>query len=113
MSTPLAAPRRPIAISMGDAAGIGPEIIVQAFLAQPALLQDCLVVGDVGCMRRAAALFQTPGVPRLAVAELQDFAQWRADGPPRVCGAPRCPRLSGLAPPAPAPWPAGVAAASL
>ena len=83
MSTPLAAPRRPIAISMGDAAGIGPEIIVQAFLAQPALLQDCLVVGDVGCMRRAAALFQTPGVPRLAVAELQDFAQWRADGPPR------------------------------
>ncbi|CAN7414298.1 4-hydroxythreonine-4-phosphate dehydrogenase PdxA [Pseudorhodoferax sp. LjRoot39] len=46
----------PIAISMGDAAGIGPEIIAKAFQAEPALLQGCFVVGDVGLMRRALAL---------------------------------------------------------
>ncbi|RCW74101.1 4-hydroxythreonine-4-phosphate dehydrogenase PdxA [Pseudorhodoferax soli] len=51
----------PIAISMGDAAGIGPEIIAKAFQAEPALLQGCFVVGDIGLMRRALALLS--GVP--------------------------------------------------
>lgn len=49
-------PALPIAISMGDAAGIGPEIIAKAFQAEPALLQGCFVVGDVALMRRACAL---------------------------------------------------------
>ncbi|KQP48497.1 4-hydroxythreonine-4-phosphate dehydrogenase PdxA [Pseudorhodoferax sp. Leaf274] len=56
---------QPVAISMGDAAGIGPEIIAKAFQAEPALLQGCFVVGDVGLMRRALALL-TGVVPALA-----------------------------------------------
>jgi 4-hydroxythreonine-4-phosphate dehydrogenase len=47
---------KPIAISMGDAAGIGPEIIAKAFDAAPELTRGCFVVGDVATMRRATAL---------------------------------------------------------
>jgi 4-hydroxythreonine-4-phosphate dehydrogenase len=53
----------PIAITMGDAAGIGPEIIVKAFRQQPALLQGCFVWGDVATMRRASALLLKGTVP--------------------------------------------------
>jgi 4-hydroxythreonine-4-phosphate dehydrogenase len=42
----------PLALTMGDAAGIGPEIIAKAF-AQGAA-RGCCVVGDVESMRRAA-----------------------------------------------------------
>jgi 4-hydroxythreonine-4-phosphate dehydrogenase len=44
----------PIAITMGDPAGIGPEIIVKAFIDAPELTQGCFVVGDVAVLRRAA-----------------------------------------------------------
>ncbi len=47
---------QPIAITMGDPAGIGPEIIAKAFLGWPELLQGCLVVGDVATLRRALQL---------------------------------------------------------
>lgn len=67
--------QRPIAITLGDAAGIGPEIIAKAFQAEPALLQGCFVVGDVGLMRRALALL--PGIaPALAhISAVADVAQ--------------------------------------
>jgi 4-hydroxythreonine-4-phosphate dehydrogenase len=51
----------PIAITLGDAAGIGPEIIAKAFHQQPALLQGCFVWGDVGSMRRATAQLRGTG----------------------------------------------------
>lgn len=43
-----------VAITMGDAAGIGPEIIVKALSRHPHLWQLCrpIVVGDVGCLER-------------------------------------------------------------
>jgi 4-hydroxythreonine-4-phosphate dehydrogenase len=44
----------PIAITMGDPSGIGPEIIVKAFTQEPELTQNCFVVGDVAAMQRAA-----------------------------------------------------------
>ncbi len=53
----------PIAITLGDAAGIGPEIIAKAFCQQPGLLKGCFVWGDVGSMRRAVALLRVDGVP--------------------------------------------------
>lgn len=61
----------PIAITMGDAAGIGPEIIVKAFATAPERMRGCLVAGDVAVLRRAAARVQQHGadVP-LPVAEL-------------------------------------------
>ena len=54
----------PLAITQGDACGIGPEIIAKLFRAGDA--GGCFVVGDVGVMRRAAA--QTGGM--LAVAAI-------------------------------------------
>jgi 4-hydroxythreonine-4-phosphate dehydrogenase len=47
---------KPLLITMGDAAGIGPEIIVRAFRDAPADLAGCVVVGDVATLRRASAL---------------------------------------------------------
>lgn len=51
-----ALPYSPIAISMGDVCGIGPEIIALAYAAQPDLLRGCCVIGDVAIMRRALAI---------------------------------------------------------
>lgn len=48
-------PQAPLALSMGDAAGIGPEIVARAF-ARGALPGGGYVVGDAGVMRRAARL---------------------------------------------------------
>jgi 4-hydroxythreonine-4-phosphate dehydrogenase len=70
---------QPIAISFGDAAGIGPEIIAKAYLAEPALLRGCFVVGDLGLMRRAVGVLD--GVPP-AVAPIDAIAQLGAV-PPR------------------------------
>lgn len=43
-----------IAVTMGDAAGIGPEIIAKAFREETEVLRACFVAGDVQAMRRAA-----------------------------------------------------------
>ncbi len=47
---------KPIAITQGDAAGIGPEIIIKAFRDAPEQLQGCVVIGDLAVMQRAALL---------------------------------------------------------
>ena len=52
---------KPLALTMGDACGIGPEIIAQLFRAAAASDVDdvaagAFVLGDLGVMRRAAAL---------------------------------------------------------
>lgn len=57
----------PIAISMGDPAGIGPEIVAQLFRRQPSWSQRCFVVGDLATLRRAAAV--TGGLLPVAVIE--------------------------------------------
>ena len=41
-------------VTMGDAAGIGPEIVARAFDTGDAA--RCVVIGDLGVMRRALAL---------------------------------------------------------
>ena len=46
----------PIAITQGDCAGIGPEIIAKAFRAAPQALRGCFVVGELQTLRRATAL---------------------------------------------------------
>ncbi|WP_342618781.1 4-hydroxythreonine-4-phosphate dehydrogenase PdxA [Rhodoferax sp. GW822-FHT02A01] len=68
---------KPIAITMGDAAGIGPEIIAKAYLQRPDLLQDCFVWGDVGSMRRAFRQVQPGGVPYpvAQIASPQDLTE--------------------------------------
>jgi 4-hydroxythreonine-4-phosphate dehydrogenase len=51
-----------IAITMGDAAGIGPEIIAKAFRDAPHVTRGCLVVGDLAALRRAAQTVRGRGV---------------------------------------------------
>jgi len=54
--------KRPvIAITMGDAAGVGPEIIVKALISRQIYDMCCpLVVGDAGAMSAALRLVESP-----------------------------------------------------
>ena len=54
---------KPIGITLGDCAGIGPEIIVKAFRDAPEITQGCFVVGDVATMRRAVQIVCAGQVP--------------------------------------------------
>ena len=61
----------PIAITMGDAAGIGPEIIAKLYRDYAELAQGTFVAGDVHTMRRASALIAgTDGVVAQPVLQL-------------------------------------------
>src|SRR6476620_5234598 len=64
--------RPTIAITMGDPAGIGPEVIMKA-LAQQATRAICnaLVIGDANRLRKAGRLVGTP----VAVDALDDARQ--------------------------------------
>ena len=62
----------PLLITMGDAAGIGPEIIVAAFAAAQA--PGCVVVGDVAVMRRAAQLWPQRFITVALIEEPADAA---------------------------------------
>ncbi len=87
----------PFLITMGDAAGIGPEIIAKAFSDAPEDMAGCIVVGDVAVVRRAAQLAaigrnkinqtsSTDGQPQaLAVAELASLADIKSV-PPHCIG---------------------------
>lgn len=46
-----------IAVTMGDAAGVGPEIVVRTLL-EPEILEICnpVVIGDIGRLKKAAAV---------------------------------------------------------
>jgi 4-hydroxythreonine-4-phosphate dehydrogenase len=65
----------PLALTMGDACGIGPEIVAKLFRAGRA--EGCVVLGDVGVMRAAAVL--AGGL--VPVAEIEHPADL-ADVPP-------------------------------
>ena len=58
---------------MGDAAGIGPEIIAKACRDSPQDMHGCVVVGDVATMRRAAALVAAPLA--LPVVQLESLSE--------------------------------------
>ena len=69
-------PKIPIAITMGDAAGIGPEIIVKA-LERPQLHHQALpvVIGDARTMEQALSIARS----RLKIRAISDFDQVRDD----------------------------------
>jgi 4-hydroxythreonine-4-phosphate dehydrogenase len=46
----------PLAITLGDPAGIGPEIIAKAFRDAPELTRGSFVVGDLATLRRACGI---------------------------------------------------------
>src|SRR3954470_22657676 len=72
----------PIAITQGDPAGIGGEIVAKAFRDAPELTAGCFVVGDLAHMRRAAAILARPGELAWPVALLASPADL-AQVPPR------------------------------
>ena len=89
---------KPLLITMGDAAGIGPEIIAKAFRDSPADLADCIVVGDVATMRRAAALIATKAETLAPpVAQLDSLAD-ASSVPPRCIGVIQGCELPALVP---------------
>ncbi|KAF1044282.1 4-hydroxythreonine-4-phosphate dehydrogenase PdxA [Xylophilus sp.] len=74
----------PVAITLGDPAGIGPEIIARAFRDHGDTLRGCFVAGDVAAMRRAARLIEPAAeAVRIPVAAL-DAVDDVADVPPRT-----------------------------
>ena len=62
----------PLLLTLGDACGIGPEIIVQVFAEGCAA--DCVVVGDVQVLRRAAAV-RGLSLPLACIAAPRDLAE--------------------------------------
>jgi len=85
----------PIALTQGDPAGIGPEILARAFAQASGLMAGCFVAGDADTMRRASALAAQDGAPALPVAVLEAGAEARAV-------PPRCiPVLQVVEPPGP------------
>ena len=86
----------PIAITMGDPAGIGPEIIAKAFRDSPDVAAGCFVAGDVTTMRRAA-FFVSGGQIPLAIAELETLADMTAV-PPKCVPVLQIPDASPLVP---------------
>jgi 4-hydroxythreonine-4-phosphate dehydrogenase len=69
-----------LAITMGDAAGIGPEIIVKA-LARKEVRAACLpvVIGDIASMKAALPFHPGPEAPELR--RIRDPAELRGAGP--------------------------------
>ncbi|HAL37117.1 MAG TPA: 4-hydroxythreonine-4-phosphate dehydrogenase PdxA, partial [Polaromonas sp.] len=79
---------KPLLITMGDPAGIGPEIIAKAFRDSPAELGGCVVVGDVATLRRAAALTAAPLA--LPVAQLYTLAEAASVPPHCIAVLQKC-----------------------
>lgn len=77
LTTPLDSPGAlPIAITLGDACGIGPEIIVRAFASGEA--NDCVVYGDAAWLARTArAMRFAPQSGGPVIVELGALAEWR------------------------------------
>ena len=74
---------KPIALTLGDAAGIGPEIVAMAFRDAPECVQGCVVVGDVAVMQRAADVLAAtrPGAARLTLLPLSRLSELPNDLP--------------------------------
>ncbi|MGA8009818.1 MAG: 4-hydroxythreonine-4-phosphate dehydrogenase PdxA [Thiomonas sp.] len=71
--------RRPIAITLGDACGIGPETIVRAYARGEAT--GCVVYGDADWLARTARTMRfSPDSSRPVIAELDALSDW-ADVP--------------------------------
>ncbi|RIX79389.1 4-hydroxythreonine-4-phosphate dehydrogenase PdxA [Acidovorax cavernicola] len=83
----------PIAITLGDPAGIGPEIIAKAFRDAPDAVRGAFVAGDVGTLRSASQALAAPGRLAWPVVEIASVTE-------AVTVPPGCiPVLQVIAPP--------------
>lgn len=90
--------QKPLAITLGDAAGIGPEIIVKAFRDAPQELHGCFVVGDSAVLRRAAQWVRREGELALPLA-LLDSPDEASNAPPHCLPVLQVATLSSLVAP--------------
>jgi 4-hydroxythreonine-4-phosphate dehydrogenase len=72
----------PLAITLGDPAGRGPEIIAKAFRDAPDVTRGCFVAGDLQAMRRGVRFVGEVGGASLPVALIESAAEAMA-APPR------------------------------
>jgi 4-hydroxythreonine-4-phosphate dehydrogenase len=86
---------QPIAITMGDAAGIGPEIIAKAFRDHAGDVAGCFAAGDVDAIRRGAAAIAKDGEAGIPVAVIEHAAD-ALDAPPRCIPVLPVAKLSAL-----------------
>ena len=83
-----------IAITQGDPAGIGPEIVAKAFRDAPDDLRGCFAVGDLATLRRAAQCIVRPGVLELPVAQIVPMMHGTCrHAACRCCNCRACPAL--------------------
>ena len=89
----------PIAVTQGDSAGIGPEIIAKAFRSHPQLMAGCVVVGELQTMRRATALAAQAAGEKIAqtIAVIDSPGHWR-EVPAHSMGLLNLPDLPGPQP---------------
>ena len=74
----------PLVLSMGDPAGIGPEIIAKAFRERPSLGRQVVVAGDVATLQhalRATAAEPGSAAGALMLAEVKDLSGLEAMPP--------------------------------
>ncbi|MEG1456380.1 MAG: 4-hydroxythreonine-4-phosphate dehydrogenase PdxA, partial [Comamonas sp.] len=76
-----------IAITQGDCAGIGPEIIAKAFRDAPQEMRGCFVVGELQTLRRATALVAGLADGGQAVAQPIALISQAAEAWDVPCGA--------------------------
>lgn len=66
-----------IAITMGDPAGIGPEIIVKAYAQQPELMRQTFVVGSLKILQNSLELLNIPmSVQEIREEDFNSLAHW-------------------------------------
>src|SRR5690625_1479033 len=94
-TTPVSDLERPIAITMGDAAGIGPELCVR--LLSQAQEVPGIIYGDLVSLQRALALTDLDQVYRLvAISHPIQYARISMveNQTPSYSAAPLCPKTS-------------------
>ena len=88
---------KPLAITQGDVAGIGPEIVAKVFRDYPGLTRACFVVGSLDAMRRAVRWISRPGETSVPVALIR-VPQEAAAVPPRCIPVLQLPGMDGELP---------------
>ena len=84
----MSAPALPLLVTLGDACGIGPEIVAKAFVQGE--LQDAVVVGDAAVMRRAFRALGQP-MPLASIMPITARLSKRGERMLRYsCGAMPC-----------------------
>ena len=78
--------RLPLAVSLGDPSGIGPEVILKAYQELKSASEPLFVVGGFDVLRACAEAIDAP-LKLVAIAEADEAAQAFSEGLPVLAGA--------------------------